>query len=133
MLEHLSAHPLHEEFDRASWLQQAGACNLILGHSNIAAKYLEQTLSELPSQWTLRHATALIPLVIAYAHNGQREAVIATIQKAVRALQALNSPNMTNQFLGYINAEVLRMFPKDQQLIILANETHQRLLPAKVG
>ncbi len=130
LLEHLSAYPLHEEFDRASWLQQAGACNLILGNSDIAAKYLEQTLSELPSQWTLRHATALIPLVIAYAHNGQREAVIETTQKAVRALQALNSPTMTKQFLGYIDGEVLGMFPKDQQLTVLAKETHQRLSPA---
>lgn len=133
LLEYLSAHPIHEEFDRASWLQQAGACNLILGNSDVAAKYLEQTLNELPSQWTLRHTTALIPLTIAYAHNGQREAVIATIQKAVRALQALNSPNMTKQFLGYLDEEVLRMFPGDQQLINLVDETHQRLLSARAS
>ena len=55
------------------------------------------------------------------------------MQKAVRALQALNSPNMTKQFLGYIDGEVLGMFPKDQQLIVLAKETHQQLLQARTS
>ncbi len=44
--------PLHEEFDRVSWLQWAGMCALHLGQHELAITRLQQALEELPAQWT---------------------------------------------------------------------------------
>jgi tetratricopeptide (TPR) repeat protein len=128
LLENL---PVHEEFDRTSWLQHAGACALILDQYDVAVRHLQQALDELPSHWTLRYATTLMPLVIALARSRQREACLAVAEKAIPIISAINAPSMNRQFVEYIQQEVLGAFPGDPQMSALASDAQQRLLPMK--
>lgn len=63
----------HEEFDQTCWHQIAGVCALVLGQNKMAVRELQKALNELPTQWSLRYATTLIPLTIAYARMKEKE------------------------------------------------------------
>src|SRR5260370_41242727 len=56
-----------EEFNQVSWFQMAGACALILGHSEQALQEFQRALHELPTERSLHYAITLIPCTIAYA------------------------------------------------------------------
>ncbi len=123
--------PAHEEFDHASWHQHAGACALILAHYDLAIRHLEQAMDELPPQWTLRHATTLMPLALAYARRQKRDASLAIAEKAIPVIKTINSPSLSKQFIGYMQKEFIGSFPDDPHIHTFVADTEQRLLPAK--
>ncbi len=123
--------PAHEEFDHASWYQHAGTCALILTHYDDAISQLQQAMDALPPQWTLRHATTLMPLVLAYARKQEREASLVIAEKAIPVISAINSPSLNRQFVTYLHQELLGSFPTDPHIHAFVAETQQRLLPAK--
>jgi len=123
--------PAHEEFDHASWHQHAGACALILAHHDNAIRHLQQAMDELPPQWTLRHATTLMPLALAYARRQERDASLAIAEKAIPAISALNAPSLSKQFVEYMQKEFIGAFPGDPHIHTFVAETQNRLLPAK--
>ena len=127
LLENL---PPHEEFDRVSWHQVAGACALILGQYDEAIQHLQQAMNDLPTHWTLRHATTLMPLTLAYARKQERDATLAIAQKATSAISTINSPSMSKQFVAYLQQELLESFPADPHIQTIVTEAEQRLLPA---
>ncbi len=122
--------PAHEEFDHASWHQHARACALILKQYDTAIAHLQLALAELPAQWTLRHATTLMPLTLAYARRQERDASLAIAEKAIPVISAINSPSMSRQFVAYIRQELLDAFPTDPQINMFITDTQQRLLPS---
>lgn len=123
--------PAHEEFDYASWHQHAGACALILGQYDTAIKHLQQAMSELPSHWTLRHATTLMPLALVYARKQERETSLAIAKQAIPVISTINSPGLSKQFVGYIQKELTASFPNDAQVQAFVTHTQQQLLPTK--
>jgi len=123
--------PAHEEFDHASWHQHAGACALILGHYDRAIRHLQQAMDELPPQWTLRHATTLMPLALAYARRLERDASLAIAEKAIPVINAINSPSLSKQFIGYMQKEFIGSFPGDPHIHTFVTDTEHRLLPIK--
>lgn len=122
--------PPHEEFDAANWHQLAGTCALILEQYDEAITHLEHALKELPPQWILRQATALMPLALAYARKQERDSSLSIAQKASVAVNTINSPGLSRQFVGYIQQELLGSFPTDTHIHAFVSDTQQRLLPA---
>jgi len=122
--------PPHEEFDAANWHQLAGTCALILEQYDDAITHLEYALKELPPQWILRQATALMPLALAYARKQEREASLSIAQKASVAVNTLNSPGLSRQFVGYMQQELLGSFPTDTHIHAFVTDAQQRLLPS---
>jgi len=112
LLECLPGH--HEEFDRVSWLQQAGACALSLKHYNIATKRLQQALDELPAQWTLRSVSTAVPLAIALTRLGARDKALEVAKKTMPIVKSLQSPTLVQEFHHYLQAELLTRFPNDE-------------------
>jgi len=127
----LEGLPAHEEFDRTNWHQHAGACALILKQYDAAIRHLEQALDELPPHWTLRHATTLMPLALAYAGKQERDASLVMAEKAIPVISAINSPSMNRQFVAYLQQELLGAFPGDPHIHTFVTDAQQRLLPAK--
>lgn len=123
--------PPHEEFDHACWHQHAGACALILGQYDDAISHLQQAMDELQPQWTLRHATTLMPLTLAYARKQDKEASLEIAEKAIPSITALNSPSLSSQFVGYVRQELIGSFPGDSHIQTFVEDTQQRLIPAQ--
>jgi len=123
--------PPHEEFDHACWHQHAGACALILEQYDEAVTHLQQALQELPPQWTLRHATTLMPLTLAYAKKQDKGASLVIAEKAIPVMSAINSPSLSKQFVDYIRQEFIGSFPDDAHIETFVADTQQRLLPTQ--
>ena len=123
--------PPHEEFDHACWHQHAGACALILAQYDEAVTHLQQALHELSPQWTLRHATTLMPLTLAYARKQDKEASLTIAEQAIPVMNAINSPSLSGQFVAYIRQELIGSFPGDNHIETFVADTHQRLLPTQ--
>ncbi len=123
--------PAHEEFDHTSWHQHAGACALILAHYDTAISHLQQAMDELPPHWTLRHATTLMPLALAYARRQERDASLTIAEKAIPVVSALNAPSLSKQFVAYMQKEFISSFPGDPHIHTFVAETEHRLLPTK--
>jgi len=127
LLEHLPG--LCEEFDRASWHEIAGVCALHLEDYTGAISHLEQALEVLPPQWILRQTTGLMPLVMAYASLHEREASLATAEKALPFVKAMNAPNMTRQFVSYTTCALKNAFPADVHMRHFIDDMQHQLLP----
>ena len=117
-----------EEFDHASWHQYTGTCALILKRHDKAARELQQAVDALPPQWLVRHATALMPLAIAYARGRDRDRCLATVEKAVRVIGEMNAPSFNRQFVEYLEQEILGQFPGDPQISDVVARTRQHLI-----
>jgi tetratricopeptide (TPR) repeat protein len=117
-----------EEFDQASWHQYAGTCALILKQHDKAAKELQQSVDTLPPQWLVRHATALMPLAIAYARGRDRDRCLATVEKATQVVGEINAPTFNRQFVEYLEQEIVGQFPDDPQISDVFARTLQHLM-----
>lgn len=106
----------HEEFDQTSWHQIAGACALILGQHEVAVRELQKALHELPIQWSLRHATTLMPLTIVYARMKEKELCLEYAEKSIKVIGGLNSPGLRHQFVYYMQQELSQAFLRDPQV-----------------
>src|SRR6266702_7166403 len=100
-------------------------------NTQVAIRLLEQAMDELPPQWTLRHATTLMPLALAYARRQKRDASLAIAEKAIPVIKTINSPSLSKQFIGYMQKEFIGSFPDDPHIHTFVADTEQRLLPAK--
>jgi tetratricopeptide (TPR) repeat protein/transcriptional regulator with XRE-family HTH domain len=118
---------LHEEFDRASWLQQAGTCALTLGQHDLAAEQLRQALDELPSQWTLRYVLTALFLVGALMHKGQLDEALTIAQRTLPLVKGTHAPALTEEFTGYLQKEVLAQYPNDKRCQTFVSEVHRQL------
>jgi transcriptional regulator with XRE-family HTH domain len=132
LLEHLPS-TYTEEFDHASWHQYSGTCALILNQHDKAARELQQAVDALPPQWLVRHATALMPLAIAYARGRDRDRCLATVEKAVRVIVEMNAPTFNRQFVSYLEQEILSRFPGDPQISDIVTRTRQHLVALPVS
>src|ERR1700686_3033544 len=88
-------------------------------------------MQELPPQWTLRHATTLMPLTLAYARKQDREASLTIAKQAIPVMNAINSPSLSRQFVEYIRQEFIGSFPGDTHIETFVADTQQRLLPTR--
>lgn len=111
LLENFSE--LHEEFDRAFWHQIAGVCTLHLNQNEVAIRHFQQAKEALPTQWVLRHALILMPLVIAYARLGDRDTVLTTAEQAISLISAFNAPSLNKQFTEYTSSALTEAFAGD--------------------
>jgi tetratricopeptide (TPR) repeat protein/transcriptional regulator with XRE-family HTH domain len=126
-LEHLPSQ--HEEFDRAGWCEIAGVCALHLKQHDLAVKRLTQAIETLPPQSVLRHVTAYMPLVMAYANIGERNLSFSTAEQALPHLQALGAPDMNRQFVQYTTHALSSAFPHDTRIQTFLVDMQQQLLP----
>jgi tetratricopeptide (TPR) repeat protein len=124
-----------EEFDRTYWLQLVGKYALKTGDYIAAIRSYEQALTELPPSWIIRQTFILIPLMVAYACKRDREMSLATADKAVVAVSALNAPAMNKQLLASVRCGLLDAFPNDVAVQKFATDLCRRLpvLTAKAG
>jgi tetratricopeptide (TPR) repeat protein/transcriptional regulator with XRE-family HTH domain len=125
LLEYLPG--LHEEFDRASWLQQAGTCALTLGQHDLAAEQLRQALGELPPQWALRYVPTALSLVGALMHKGELDEALALARRTLPLVKAAQAPALTQEFSGYLQREVLAQYPNDTRCQTFVSETQRQL------
>ncbi len=105
----------HEEFDRVSWLQQAGTCALSLKQYDVAMTRLQQALDELPAQWTLRSVSTAVPLAITLTRLGEMNEALVIAKSVVPVIKSLQSPTLVEEFHNYLQTELLANFSKDQQ------------------
>ncbi|SRR5260221_1980032 len=123
--EYLEQISPNEQFDRASWLQLAGKYAFRFGDFTKSIQHYEKALTELPSNWIVRQAIILNPLIAAYVQARNQEASIATARKAASALYVLNAPIMNKNFIDSIQG-LLVAFPSDQQVSsFVADTLHQ--------
>ena len=125
LLEHLPGY--HEEFDRVSWLQQAGSCALSLGQYDVARARLQQALDELPRQWTLRFVSTAVPLVITLTRTGEMEEALLIAEKTVPIIKFLQSPALAQEFNNYLQAELIASFPNDKRCKSFVIDAQQQL------
>lgn len=117
---------LHEEFDRASWLQQAGTCALTLGQYDSAAEQLRLALDELPPRWTLRYVPTALSLVGALMHMGELDKALALAQRTFPLVKGAQAPALTEEFTSYLQREVLTQYPNDMRCQAFVSEVHQQ-------
>jgi tetratricopeptide (TPR) repeat protein len=117
---------LHEEFDRASWLQQAGTCALTLGQYDLAAEQLRQALDELPPQWTLRYVPTALSLVGTMMHRGDLDEALALAQRTLPLVKGAQAPALTEEFTGYLQREVLAQYPNDKRCQTFVSEVQRQ-------
>jgi hypothetical protein len=72
----------------------------------------------------MRHAITLLPLAIAHARAGKLDASLAVAKKALPLLNILNAPIINQQFIEFVQSDLLRLFPNDARTFITANQ-HQ--------
>lgn len=125
LLEHLPE--LHEEFDRVSWLQQAGVCALTLGQHDLAVKQLRQALDELPSQWTLRYVPTALSLAGALIHRGELDEALTLAQRTLPIVKGAQAPALTREFTDYLLKGVLAQYPNDTRCRAFVRESQQQL------
>lgn len=125
LLEHLPGY--HEEFDRVSWLQQAGTCALSLQHYDVAVTRLQQAFDELPAQWTLRTVSTAIPLARALTQQKERSRALAIARKTLPLVKSSQSPTLVQEFTTYLQAGLLASFPNDSDCQKFVAEAQRRL------
>jgi tetratricopeptide (TPR) repeat protein len=125
LLEYLPGQ--HEEFDRSSWLQQAGMCALSLKQYEPAATRLQQALDELPAQWTLRAVATAVPLATTLTRLGEWDEALAIAKKTIPVVKALHSPALTQQLQSYLQEELLTSFAHDEQSRSFVRDMQQQL------
>jgi transcriptional regulator with XRE-family HTH domain len=118
----------HEEFDQIGWHQLAGTCALILEQYDTAIVELQGAVNMLPVQWTLRHATAVMPLAIAYARLREKTECLTIAEKATEVLERLSSPNLNRQFTGYMQQELPQAFQNDGAIRSFLSDVQHRLM-----
>jgi tetratricopeptide (TPR) repeat protein/DNA-binding XRE family transcriptional regulator len=127
LLEHLPTTHV-EEFDHASWHQYAGTCALILEQYDYAVEELQYAIQTLPPNWLMRHATALMPLAIAYARAGEREKCLEIVEKAAQVIQEMHAPSLNQQFVGYLEQEIQVAFPGDLSISTSTARIRQQIM-----
>lgn len=125
LLEHLQAP--HEEFDRASWLQEAGMCALYLEQNDIAAKRLEQALNELPTQWALRYVSTAVPLAMAYARMRELDEALRIVEMTVPMVKSVQAPTLTKEFQSFLEGELPKGFPDNERCRTITTEAQKQL------
>jgi len=125
LLEHLPAP--HEEFDHASWLQQAGVCALHFQQNDIAASRLEQALSQLPVQWALRYISTAVPLAMAYTRMRELDEALRIVEKTVLIVRSVQAPALTQEFQSFLEMELPKTFPENERCRMITLEAKQQL------
>jgi tetratricopeptide (TPR) repeat protein len=125
LLEHLPGY--HEEFDRVSWLQQAGMCALSLQQYDVAVTRLQQALDELPAQWTLRTVSTAIPLASALTQQKELSRALAIAGKTLPIVKSSQSPTLVQEFTTYLQTGLLASFPNDSNCRTFVAEAQRRL------
>ena len=125
LLEHLPAP--HEEFDHASWLQQAGVCALYLQQNDVAAKRLEQALNELPVQWALRYVSTAVPLAMAYARMRELDEALRIVEMTVPVVRSVQAPALTTEFQSFLEVALPKSFPGNERCQTITAEAQQQL------
>lgn len=126
-LEHLPGQ--HEEFDRAGWYEIAGVCSLHLKQYDIAVKQLKRAIEILPPQSVLRHVTAFMPLVMAYANIGERNMSFSTAEQVLPLLRVIDAPDLNRQFVRYTAYALSSAFPHDTSTNTFLADMQRQLLP----
>lgn len=125
LLEYLPGY--HEEFDQLSWLQQAGTCALNLKQYDVAVTHLQQALDRLPAQWTLRAVSTAIPLASALTQKKELNYALALIEKTLPIVKASQSPVLVQEFVRYLQTELLAGFPHDSRCQSCVIEAQRQL------
>ncbi len=125
LLEYLPG--AHEEFDRTSWLQQAGTCAYSLKQYDLAIERLQQALDELPAEWTLRSVSTAIPLASAFTRQKERDRALAVAEHTLPVVKLSQSPTLTRAFTIYLQEEFLTSFPKDSRCQSFVTEAQRQL------
>lgn len=120
-----------EEFDHASWHQYAGTCALILEQYDRAIEELQQAIDTLPSNWLVRHATALMPLAIAYARKREREQCLQVVEKTAQVIQVMHAPSLDQQFIGYLDQEIQMAFPHDLSISTSTAQIRRQIMTGR--
>ena len=107
-------HP-NEQFDRASWLQLKGKYSFAIGNYDKAIEHLEAAFSKISPNWIVRQVLILLPMVAAYTWEGNRDACLATANKAFSAIKTLNAPTVNKLYAASLKG-LLDEFPKDAQV-----------------
>ncbi len=125
LLERL-ARP-HQEFDRASWLQQAGTCALSLGQYILAEEQLQRALDELPTEWTLRYTLTSLSLAKALTHIKEPEKAIEVARKVLPIIKATQTKVLTQKLMNYLQEDLIVSFPNDKNCRAFIAEVRQQL------
>lgn len=118
---------LHEEFDHAAWLADAGVCALRLGQVQLAVVRLQQASNETPQRWVARHVFAKLALAGALVVTRDRDAALAVAEDLLPRLAAIRSRELTDHFLGFLGEHVVPAFPGDGRCLALAGEAKRVL------
>lgn len=118
---------LDEEFDILQWQQIAGSCFLLRGKYVEAIHLLEQTLTQLPETWLVRHLLTLFPLAESYARAGERDRSLETGSHITTYLGKVDARMFHLRFGEYY--QTLRTtFPNDQHIHAFFAQTQQLML-----
>lgn len=123
----------HEEFDRIGWLQQAGICALHLHDYPLAIQQLQLALDQLPPQWILRSIATAIPLAKALTAAREVGRTIKVIQRTMPLICSVQASVFTQQFVAYLEQDVLKHFPDDERCYRLAINARQQLVNQRRG
>jgi tetratricopeptide (TPR) repeat protein/transcriptional regulator with XRE-family HTH domain len=128
LLEHFQAP--HEEFDHASWLQQAGMCALHLEQNEVAVMRLQQALNELPPQWALRYVSTAVPLAKAYARISELDEALKIVEATTPIVRSVQAPTLTQEFQSFIQGELPKRFPDNERCRTITAEAQRQLTAA---
>lgn len=106
----------NEEFDHASWFQLAGKFAFMTGDYAKTIEYYEQAIVKVPSSWVLRRALLLIPMVVAYACQRERDASLMLAEQTLSTIRILDAPIINRQFMVAVNQALVGAFPGDAQV-----------------
>jgi tetratricopeptide (TPR) repeat protein/transcriptional regulator with XRE-family HTH domain len=118
---------LDEEFDILQWQQIAGSCFLLRGKYSEAIHLLEQSLSQLPDTWLIRHLLTLLPLAESYARAGERDASLEAGSRVAALLERVEAGMLNLRFCEYSQA-LHAAFPNDQRVHAFIIQTQRQLL-----
>jgi transcriptional regulator with XRE-family HTH domain len=117
----------HEEFDHASWLQQAGMCALHLQQHNVAAEQLQLALNELPAHWALRYVSTAVPLAKAYARISELDKALRIVETTIPIVRSIQAPTLTQEFQSFLEIELPKSFPDNERCRTITTEARQKL------
>jgi tetratricopeptide (TPR) repeat protein len=118
---------LDEEFDILQWQQIAGTCFLLRGKYSEAIQLLEQTVTQLPETWLVRHLLTLFPLAEAYARAGERDRSLETGTRITTYLGTVDARMFYLRFGEYYQT-LCSTFPHDQRIHAFFAQTRQLML-----
>jgi tetratricopeptide (TPR) repeat protein len=118
---------LHEEFDRAAWLADAGICSLRLGDVALAVTRLRQAVNGTPQQWVARHVLATLGLAGALACSRDRDETLAVSKSLIPRLAATRSRELTDHVVRFLREGLMASFPDDRQCRALLGEAEASL------